>query len=218
MLARFSAASSQVEFSDSRDEHLILDMDLFRVVLPVPDITWGRVAKLCERAMNPMYKGLYSILEQDMEHVAQVLAALELAALEQHGSEQSQRPRPSDAKTSTTPDENLAPDTLMIKSPHPSIPIIVVTPCPRQPRETSCQVPYQDSAFRNQLTVPSHPSFNHSFPPMIPPRRVSSCGMNWTWKNGHWQAALGGLEPRPRMLKHKKRSRPNSNQMKTTRG
>jgi hypothetical protein len=52
-------------------------MDTFRLVLPVPDITWSRVAQICERAVNPMYKGLYSILEQDMEHVAQVLAALE---------------------------------------------------------------------------------------------------------------------------------------------
>jgi hypothetical protein len=35
---------------------------------------------MCERAMNPMYpmyKGLYSVLEKDMEHVAHILAALE---------------------------------------------------------------------------------------------------------------------------------------------
>jgi len=209
MLARFSTAASQVEFSEMSpgDERFILDMDLFRVVLPVPDITWGRVAQICERAMNPMYQGLYSILEQDMEHVAQVLAALE------HDSEPIERPLsyvPDDAppcKPPMTAGESRAPDPLVIRSPHPSVPMIVITPCPRQPRETSCQVPYQDSAFHNQLTVPSHPSFNQSFPPMVSPRRVSTRGINWMWKDGHWQAALGGLEPRPRILKHRKKSR-----------
>jgi hypothetical protein len=99
MLARLTA--SQVELSEmplgdecfvcttsSRDHsHLkwrcfsqSFDMENFRLVVPVPDITWGRVAQMCERAMNPMYpmyKGLYSVLEKDMEHVAHILAALE---------------------------------------------------------------------------------------------------------------------------------------------
>ncbi len=55
-------------------------MESFRLVISVPDITWGRIAQMCERAMNPMYKGLYSILERDMEHVAEIFAALELDA------------------------------------------------------------------------------------------------------------------------------------------
>ncbi|KAJ7733562.1 hypothetical protein DFH07DRAFT_722034, partial [Mycena maculata] len=180
-----------------------LDMDLFRVVLPVPDITWGRVAQICERAMNPMYKGLYSILEQDMEHVAQVLAALE----RDHAPVSTFIERPISMPPGHVPDDDPrstpstnpeSPDPFIMRSPHPSVPIIVITPCPHQPRETSCQIPYQDSAFRNQLTVPSQLSFNQSFPPMLPPRRVSTRGMSWIWKNGHWQAALGGLEPRPR--------------------
>jgi hypothetical protein len=53
-------------------------METFRLVVSVPDITWGHVAQMCERAVNPMYKGLYSILEKDMEDVAHLLAALEL--------------------------------------------------------------------------------------------------------------------------------------------
>lgn len=52
-------------------------METLRLVLPAPGITWGNVAQLCGQAVNPMYRGLYSILEGDMEHVAQILAALE---------------------------------------------------------------------------------------------------------------------------------------------
>ncbi|KAJ7492185.1 hypothetical protein FB451DRAFT_1217295 [Mycena latifolia] len=209
MLARLSAAVSQVELSEmsAGGEHFSLDMDTFRLVLPVPDITWGRVAQMCERAVNPMYKGLYSILEQDMEHVAQVLAALES---DSERTEHYMVPCtvPGD-DTSACSEGHLTSDPLIIPSPHPSVPTIVITPCPRQPYETSCRVPYQDSAFRNQLTVPSLPSFNQAFPPMLPPRRVSVRGINhWIWKNGHWQAALSGSEqPRPRLLKRRKKSR-----------
>ncbi|KAJ6601381.1 hypothetical protein DFH09DRAFT_1127624 [Mycena vulgaris] len=197
MLARLSAGASQVEFSEMSpgDEHFFLDMDTFRLVLPVPDITWTRVAQMCERAVHPM----------TWSTVAQVLAALE------SGSRASMSiVVPSNlpdfdpcSNPPMNPNENLMSGPLVIPSPHPSVPTIVITPCQRRPRETSCQVPYQDSAFHNQLTVPSLPSFNQSFPPMMPPRRVSPRGINyWVWKNGHWQAALGGLEPRPRIIKH----------------
>ncbi|KAJ7654733.1 hypothetical protein B0H17DRAFT_1099734 [Mycena rosella] len=210
MLARLSAAASQVEFSAPGDEHFFFDMDTFRLVLPVPDITWGCVAQMCERAMNPMYKGLYSILEQDMEHVAQVLAALESDSERvDHYMVPCDVPHngPSTAPSNGVPKPE-SNDPLVIRSSHPSVPTIVITPCPRPPRETSCQVPYQDSAFGNQLSVPSLPSFNQSFPPMMPPRRVSARGINhWIWTNGHWQAALGALEPRPRVLKHRKKAK-----------
>ncbi|KAJ6523632.1 hypothetical protein B0H19DRAFT_1201660 [Mycena capillaripes] len=211
MLARLSAAASQVELSEMSlgDERFCLDMETFRLIVPVPDITWGRVAQMCERAMNPMYTGLYSILERDMEHVAQILSALEV---ESEQTEQSLSVSPDNVSNedpaSTACSGSLSPDPLIICSPNPSIPTIVITPCPFRPRETSCQVPYQDSAFRNQLTVPSLPSFNETFPPMMPPRRVSARGIkHWIWQNGHWQATLKGLEPRPRVLKHRRKSR-----------
>ncbi|KAJ7750281.1 hypothetical protein B0H16DRAFT_1550164 [Mycena metata] len=203
MLARLSAAASQVDFpqmSLRTDERFSLDMETFRLVVPVPDITWGRVAEMCERAMNPMYKGLYSILEKDMEHVAQILASLEV-------------PEPTETTSSDSSaavcNENSLSELLIIRSPNPSVPTIVVTPCPREPRVECCQVPYQDSAFRNQLTVPTGPiPLNQSFPPMTAPRRASArCINHWIWKNGHWQATLRTLEPRPRALKHRKKSR-----------
>ncbi|KAJ7086587.1 hypothetical protein C8R43DRAFT_1115326 [Mycena crocata] len=206
MLARLSAAAgaSQVEFSPG-DERFSLNMETLRLVLPVPDITWTHVAKICERAMNPMYHGLYSIVERDMEHVAQLLAALE------SDSEQpSMLPGDSPHYDRPTTNEDITPDPMIIPSLHPSVPTIVITPCPWQPRGVSSQIPYQDSAFRNQLTVPSLSSFNQSFPPMMAPRRVSGRGIShWIWKNGHWHAILNGLEPRPRILKPRKRSRCN---------
>ncbi|KAJ7150256.1 hypothetical protein C8R46DRAFT_1124443 [Mycena filopes] len=204
MLARLSSAASQVEFSQiSRgsdgDERFSLDMQTFRLVVPVPDIniTWGRVAQICERAMNPMYKGLYSILEKDMEHVAQILASLETA-------NESLNVAHDDSATPTP-----SPELIIIPSPSPSVPTIVITPCSQTPPEGSCQVPIQDSAFRTQLTVPSQfPSLNQSFPPMMPPRRPSArCIKHWIWKNGHWQAKLRTLEQRPRVLKHRRTSR-----------
>ncbi|KAJ7103102.1 hypothetical protein B0H15DRAFT_810959 [Mycena belliarum] len=214
MLARLSAAASQIELSDmsrNSDEPFFLDMDTFRLVLPVPDISWGRVAQICERAVNPMYTGLYSILEQDMEHVAQVLAALES---DSEPTENHLVPCnvPADSSSESSRADS-TPELLIIPSSHPSIPTIVITPCPRQPREASYHVPYQDSAFRNQLTVPCLPSFNQSFPPMTPPpRRVSMRGIkHWMWKNGHWQAALRASDqPRPRILKHRRNGRATS--------
>ncbi|KAJ7269259.1 hypothetical protein B0H12DRAFT_1094902 [Mycena haematopus] len=216
MLARLSAAALRVPLSEMTlgDERFFLDTETLRLVVSVPDISWGRLAQICERAMNPMYKGLYSILEKDMEHVAHLLAALEL------DRELTEGPLPllpacnalDDASSSTSSGSTPSPDPVRVVSQNtnPSVPTIIITPCPRQPRETSCQAPYQDSAFRNRLTVPSLRSFNQSFPPMLPQRRVSGRHIHhWVWKNGHWQAALKkGLEQRPRGLKHRTKNRP----------
>ncbi|KAJ7805200.1 hypothetical protein B0H14DRAFT_2881322 [Mycena olivaceomarginata] len=223
MLARLSAAASGSQVSSSEksigDERFFLDMETFRLVVSVPDITWGHVAQMCERAVNPMYKGLYSILEKDMEDVAHLLAALE----PNNGTEPIEDPLPmspgnvSDDDSSCGRTLSSTINTIPSHSPThlssevltPLFPLLSSPPCARQPRETSCQIPYQDSAFSNRLTVPtSLPSFNESFPPMLPPRRT--CGRNiqhWVWKNGHWQAALKGLEPRPRVLKHRRHRR-----------
>ncbi|KAF8204362.1 hypothetical protein K438DRAFT_1716059 [Mycena galopus ATCC 62051] len=180
MLARLSAAASRVPLSEMSlgDERFSLDMETFRLVVSVPDITWGRVAQMCERAMNPMYKGLYSILEKDMEHVAQILAQLELDA-EPSDDLPPESPSGDDSSSMSPP----WPEPVIIQSANPSVPTIIITPCPRQPRETSCRVPHQDSAFRNRLTVPSLSSFNQSFPPMLPPRRTSGRHIHhWVWK------------------------------------
>ncbi|KAJ7292841.1 hypothetical protein C8J57DRAFT_8176 [Mycena rebaudengoi] len=211
MLARLSSSetgllssfTSPDDLSDMSpgEESLILDMDTFRLVLPIPDIHWRHVAELCERAVNPMCKGLYSALNADLERVAQVLAALDIE--NECGEAESE----SSAAMKNTRNFSLStPQPLIIRSPDSAVPTIVITPCSPQPRESSCQVPYQDSAFRSRLTVPSQPSLNQSFPPMISPLRYRTRGIHhWIWKNGHWQAAVGGLEPRPRVLKSRKK-------------
>lgn len=86
----------------------------------------------------------------------------------------------------------------MVSSTHSPSPTIVVTLAPPQVQETSCRVPYQDQAFGNLLTVPSHPAFNKAHPPMIP----DSCSLpqfdSWKWGNGHWEAVLPTLNEQRR--------------------
>ncbi|KAJ7201258.1 hypothetical protein GGX14DRAFT_524377 [Mycena pura] len=202
MLARLSAAVSQVELSSVSlgDERFFFDADTFQLVLTVPDVTWGSVAQMCEHAVHPLCKGLYSILERDMENVAQILAALEVSPKQTEQSIPSLLVSLTHENIPNPP--SMSANPMVIPGPHPSIPTIVITPCSRQPPEAyaSSQIPCQDSAFRNQLTVPTVPSLNYYFPPMLPLRRVRS-SKNWIWKNGHWQA-IKGPEPRPRTLKH----------------
>ncbi|KAJ7665306.1 hypothetical protein DFH06DRAFT_1186971, partial [Mycena polygramma] len=209
-------AASQVGSSELSlgDERFFLDLETFRLVVPVPDITWGAVAQMCEHAINPMYKGLYSILEKDMENVAQILAALELDSEQIEHSPSMLSGDLSIQDAIPVPcTEALSADPLIIRNHMPSVPTIVITPCPPQSRDIAsfCQVPYQDNAFRNQLTVPSLPSFNLAFPPMVPLRRLPARAIkHWIWKDGHWQAVLNGLEPRPRVHKQRKTRRTTS--------
>ena len=69
----------------------------------------------------------------------------------------------------------------MITNPDPSIPTVVVTPCPSRPREVACLVPYQDSAVGNRLFVPTHPALNDAHPPLVE---------HWRYEDGHWRAQL----------------------------
>ncbi|KAJ6486185.1 putative integral membrane protein conserved region-domain-containing protein [Mycena vitilis] len=131
MLARLSAAASQVRSSDLSlgDERFFLDLETFRLVVPVPDITWGVVAQMCERVINPMYIGLYSILEKDVQNVAHILAALE------PDSEPIEHP-PSMLSGDLSIQNaipvlctgTLSNDPLIICNPILSVPTIVITP------------------------------------------------------------------------------------------
>nr|GAT55620.1 predicted protein [Mycena chlorophos] len=183
MLARLSQVEAASEFFS-------MDMENLRLILPASS-SWGRIALSC---IPPAGRNLLASIHHDIESVAHLLAALEPEM---------------DLSSETTPLTPLATDAdTSMRIP---IPRIVVTPCPDAPRETSCWVPMQDSAFRTRLTVPLHPSLNRSFPPMAAsPRRVSGQVKAWIWTNGHWQATTRGLEPRPRKLqcrKKKKKSR-----------
>ena len=77
---------------------------------------------------------------------------------------------------------------LVITNPDPSIPTIVVTPCPSLPRELACLVPYQDAAFGNRLTVPTHPALNDAHPPLV--AKPFPLVERWRYEGGHWRAQL----------------------------
>lgn len=88
---------------------------------------------------------------------------------------------------------------IVIPSQHPLAPSIMITPCGSQSHERACRVPYQDNAFGNLLTVPSHPSFNEIHPPMALDRPNSLPMLeNWRWKDGHWEGVVPCLEEQRR--------------------
>lgn len=76
--------------------------------------------------------------------------------------------------------------------PSDLLPIIMITPCPSEPHDTSCLVPYQDAAFGLRLTVPAHPVLNEVFPPLV--TKPFPLVENWRYENGHWRALLPSLE------------------------
>jgi len=208
------------DMSTLEDETLVVDISTLRtLVFPLPDFAWRQMAGMCGRTITPMYKTIHTMLSEDMEHVVQVLSELEPPSGNNFDDNKNcdrsmallQLPSPSNA-ISRHPDadarlgdlspqerphrkrrrsSNLIPDhPLIIRSTHPSIPTIIITPCLPQPREISCRVPYQDSAFRNKLTIPTHPVFNHVFPPTVLPTYVLPVLEKWRWLDGHWQAIL----------------------------
>lgn len=77
----------------------------------------------------------------------------------------------------------------MIANPDPSIPTIVVTPCPSCPRDVACLIPYQDAAFGSRLPVPMHPALNDAHPPLV---ALFLLVARWRYKDGYWRA-----QPRP---------------------
>lgn len=83
-----------------------------------------------------------------------------------------------------------------------AIPQIVITPCPTEPRDPSCLVPFQDSLFNTRLTVPNHPTVNSVFPPLLPDVPVSQRPLRavemWRYERGHWLAVLPSVEEQAR--------------------
>jgi hypothetical protein len=53
-------------------------MDVLRsIIRPLPDFTWRRVAGMYGHTITPMYKSIQNMLNEDAEHVAQILYELE---------------------------------------------------------------------------------------------------------------------------------------------
>ncbi|KAI6114928.1 hypothetical protein EDD17DRAFT_1693132 [Pisolithus thermaeus] len=235
MFARLSRQGTQwltvcVErsLSSHEDGDGIVSIHLTLASLVSPsDLSWSRVAGLCERSILPVYKSLRDIVEGDIEHVSRLL--FELDPLGEHGlSEQDATDTGASAFpnscSGSPPPEGLRrhcprpflPVIPIVRPFDPSAPIVIVTPCPNEPRETSCWVPCQDACFGMRLTVPTHVALNRAYPPLLadwthPVQRIDE----WQYINGHWYAVVPppteqcrrGLYSRPASGRVRSRSR-----------
>lgn len=188
---------------------LCVNVELRDVLSPLPEIALSRVADICARTVVPVYRVLRDTWSDDMNDLAQVMAELESASFIPDTSDCDRRQSDENflATQISQPEMPLlkrrrssnamhnAP--LIITGSDPTIPTIVITPCPSQPREANCLVPFQDALFGNRLTVPTHPALNDVFPPLI--ARPFPVVQHWRYEDGHWWAVLP--DPEEQMTK-----------------
>jgi hypothetical protein len=191
-----------------------IDINTLSAFLPSP---WRRVASVCGQAISPIYKTVQSILNEDLEHVAGFSSELEPFDQGDVVRNTASNTMPLDLCARYPTDINpnyhirnsLSPPPrrkrrrsqgpldypLMVPSPHSSVPTILITPCPTLPQYTS-RVPLQDASHGNKLTVPGHPHFNSSFPPLLSNSRPVHTPFvtRWKWDEGHWWAVVPDLE------------------------
>jgi len=198
--------------TDDKDV-LVIDLDAFRsLVFPFPNNAWQQVTD-CNATITPMCRTLQNMVRNDLKNVVRVLSDLEPTwdseTLEEADDDDScpmnigsGRAEPGPYLRGGPPSHRIRRHSLSTDGTPPrvpcvdlSVPTIIVTPCSPQEPETSCHVPLQNCAFGNRLTVPRHPAFNQTFPPLTvsTPSTLSS-GKKWRWQNGHWHAALPSLE------------------------
>ncbi|KAF9531833.1 hypothetical protein CPB83DRAFT_903983 [Crepidotus variabilis] len=218
---------------------------LSHFIPPLPSEAWQRVSGVYNAfKLAPLCVSLQETITQDFDNVAQllldlehceqdsVLNALPIGLLEHE-------PRRLHAKASIhtwnherTPHgrhrcrrrrSSIFASPLLIPSTHPSTPNIIITLAPSQPGEMSCRVPLQDSAFGDRLTVPLHPTFNNSYPPLVPPKQrlnshIHTTQLHWESINGRRKTILPSIEEqtqkgmfsKPLSLKRKPARRPQS--------
>ncbi|KAI0375477.1 hypothetical protein BV20DRAFT_960647 [Pilatotrama ljubarskyi] len=183
--------------------------EVYQFVRPLPHLAWSRVSDLCSRTLTPVYNTLSTTFHDDVEQLAQLFVDLEVS----HGQEAYFEPaerdvlptrlrhrESTDGSPSTQSPSSLPPrlrrrssvrhpeEPLVITNDDPSIPTIVITPCPSLPRESACLIPYQDAAFGNRLPVPTHPALNDVFPPLV--AKPFPLVERWRYEDGHWYAQL----------------------------
>jgi len=163
----------------------------------------------------PVYKILPSLISDDIEHVAHIFANLDAPHIRERieilNPPSSPRTFPSTQNEQASIDPPVfdllcrrrhpkrrrcsaeSERPFIVHSPSPSLPAIIVTPCPSTPPVTLPRIPLQNRDFGQRLSVPSHPVFNHVFPPMARPAFLPSEPVRWIWSNGHWEAILPGL-------------------------
>ncbi|KAH9949365.1 hypothetical protein B0H21DRAFT_728622 [Amylocystis lapponica] len=183
---------------------LYVAIDICDMFAPLPDFAWTKVAGACARTVTPMYHVLCNTFHDDMEHVAHLLAELELPPSEEnvcpaHTAEapavkhsQPERPSRKRRRPSAVYHELNSDGQLVIPPSHPSIPTIIITLCPSQSRNPACLVPYQDASFGNRLAVPTHPALNATFPPLVAPQ--VPVVEHWRYESGHWRALLPDVD------------------------
>ncbi|KAI0639880.1 hypothetical protein C8Q77DRAFT_1083372 [Trametes polyzona] len=200
----------QCSASGSESELLSVNVeDVYQLVRPLPHLAWSRVSDLCSRTITPVYHALSTTLHDDVEQLARLFADLETSHERAAYFEPAERDvlptrlphcSSADGGASSCPAPALPPRVrrrssvkesdmpLVIINDDPSIPTIVVTPCPSLPRESACLIPYQDAAFGNRLFVPTHPALNDVFPPLV--AKPFPLVERWRYEDGHWQAQL----------------------------
>ncbi|KAG2138656.1 uncharacterized protein EDB93DRAFT_1164338 [Suillus bovinus] len=214
MFARLSHKSAR--WLDVRVEHVLSGNDNGMLVdvnvLTCLDLSWRG---LCGQTIEPVYRGLKHVVKEDLDTVARLLSELDpfdeeleqmnenLQVASQPSSSPGSRIHAAEDSALTCPEISLPErprrkrrrssalvEPLVIKPTHPSAPMIIVSPCPSQPRETSSWVPYQDAAFGARLTVPTHAPSNGAFPPLVASSNLDNRADDWKYVNGHWCAVL----------------------------
>ncbi|PCH34116.1 hypothetical protein WOLCODRAFT_135512 [Wolfiporia cocos MD-104 SS10] len=183
-----------------------VDVELNDLLGPLTEAAWNSVADACSRTVAPMYRAVRSTLHNDLTQLAAIVeeSPSDLAfsfstsgrSLAEHpnagpdptkSSEAVRPPRKRRRSTVTVMLQDASTPTV-IPGSDPSIPTIVITPCPSQPREPTCLIPFQDALFGNRLTVPTHPVLNDAFPPLV--AKPSPLVKSWRYESGHWWAVL----------------------------
>ncbi|KAL1712817.1 hypothetical protein EV715DRAFT_277727 [Schizophyllum commune] len=190
---------------EEEDSTILVDVDALRA-LSLPDVLLPgvsgtlpgvatRFAGLCTR--------IYGALGDDVHTLSQALLALETA--EEDETEAEEPPMSKSHRSPHFPHRRqrrrigLRPrpahlqDTILLLSPRPCVPSIILTPAPPSPIPTASRTPWQDAAFGSRLSVPGHPAFNAAHPPLLA-RPLPGRPDAWEWREreGRWVALLPG--------------------------
>ncbi|KAL1703770.1 hypothetical protein EV121DRAFT_291963 [Schizophyllum commune] len=192
---------------EEEDSTILVDVDALRALslsdTIIPGVSGAlpgvatRFAGLCTR--------IYGALGDDVHTLSQALLALEDA-----GDEEDEAEEPPMSKSHRSPHFphrrqrrriGLRPrpahlhDTILLPSPRPCVPSIILTPAPPSPIPTASRTPWQDAAFGSRLSVPGHNAFNAVHPPLLA-RPLPGRPDAWEWREreGRWVALLPGLD------------------------
>ncbi|KAI4528747.1 hypothetical protein K525DRAFT_215734 [Schizophyllum commune Loenen D] len=192
---------------EEEDSTILVDVDaLHALSLPdvlIPGVSGAlpsvatRFAGLCTR--------IYGALGDDIHTLSQALLALEDAEdeeadMDEPSMSKSRRSlhlphRRQRRRISLRPRPTHLHDTLLLPSPRPCVPSIVLSPAPPSPFTTASRTPWQDAAFGSRLPVSGHPAFNAAHPPLLA-RPLPGRPDAWEWRarEGRWVALLPGLD------------------------